>query len=66
MKGKTKNESSLERIIMSQSENDMNNIRKLYKNIYEIDLRAAIIENIPIGDFRDLLVGLTMKSSIGL
>ncbi|CAI9274901.1 unnamed protein product [Lactuca saligna] len=66
MKGKTKDESTLERIIMSQSENDMKNIRKLYKNIYEIDLRDAIIESIPIGNFRDLLVGLTMKSSIGL
>ncbi|CAH1452243.1 unnamed protein product [Lactuca virosa] len=63
MKGKTTNESSLERIITSQSEINMKNIRKLYKNIYEMDLRDAIIESIPIGDYRDLLVRLTMKSN---
>ncbi|KAI3523091.1 hypothetical protein L1887_01147 [Cichorium endivia] len=66
IKGKTTDEGDLERITISQSETEMNEIRKIYKSKYGMDLRDAIIESIPIGDFRDLLVGLTTKTSIDL
>ncbi|KAM0001376.1 putative Annexin superfamily [Helianthus debilis subsp. tardiflorus] len=64
IKGRTTDEGDLERIIVSQSETDMNKIRKIYKNVYGMDMRDAIIESFPIGDFRDLLLALTMKTSI--
>ncbi|KAL4591903.1 hypothetical protein LXL04_004878 [Taraxacum kok-saghyz] len=64
--GRTTNEGHLERIIMSQSETGMTKIRKFYKNRYGNDLRDAIMENVPVGDFRDLLVKLTMKTGMDL
>ncbi|KAK1429307.1 hypothetical protein QVD17_11513 [Tagetes erecta] len=56
IKGRTKDDGNLERIIVSQIENDMNKIRKYYKNLYGMDLTNAILEYIPFGDFRDLLL----------
>ncbi|KAL8217049.1 hypothetical protein R6Q57_023886 [Mikania cordata] len=64
IKGRTKDESNLERIILSQSETEINKIRKYYKNIYGIDLTNAILESVPFGDFRELLLLLIMKSNI--
>ncbi|XP_071696523.1 uncharacterized protein [Rutidosis leptorrhynchoides] len=65
MKRRTSDEGDLERIILSQkSEMDMNKIRKNYKNIYGMDLSDAIVDSLPIGDYRDLLVALTMKHTI--
>ncbi|KAJ0480733.1 putative Annexin superfamily [Helianthus annuus] len=64
IKGRTKDEGNLERIIVSQSENDINKIRIYYKNMYGMDLKDAILESFPLGDFRDLLLAFTMKSNI--
>ncbi|KAI3822664.1 hypothetical protein L1987_10259 [Smallanthus sonchifolius] len=64
IKGRRKDEGNLERIIVSQSEMDMKKIRKYYKNIYGMDLIDAIMESLPLGDFRDLLLALIMKSNI--
>ncbi|GJY59077.1 annexin D8-like protein [Tanacetum coccineum] len=64
IKGRTADKGELERIIVSQSETSMKKIRKSYKNIFGMDLRDAIVESVPVGDFRDLLVALIMKSSI--
>ncbi|XP_076888931.1 uncharacterized protein LOC143539524 [Bidens hawaiensis] len=63
IKGKAIDEGDLERIIVSQSDTDMNKIRKSYKSLYGTDLRDAIIESFPVGDFRDLIVTLTMKTN---
>lgn len=51
-------------MIVSQSETDMNKIRKYYNNLYGMDLTNAILENVPFGDFRDMLLALTTKSNI--
>ncbi|PWA39907.1 annexin A3 [Artemisia annua] len=64
IKGRTTGKGELERIIVSQSETGMKKIRKSYSNMFGMDLRDAIVESVPNGDFRDLLVALTMKSSI--
>ncbi|XP_076903833.1 uncharacterized protein LOC143559003 [Bidens hawaiensis] len=63
IKGKAMDAGDMERIIVSQSAADMNKIRKSYKNVYGVDMRDDIIESFPIGDFRDLLVTLTMKTN---
>nr|XP_043635013.1 annexin A3-like [Erigeron canadensis] len=63
LKGRTIDEGRLERIIVSQTEIGMNKLRKNYKNIFGKDLRDDIVESLPVGDFRDLLVALTMKTS---
>ncbi|XP_076952894.1 annexin Gh1-like [Bidens hawaiensis] len=64
IKGRTKDEGSLESIIVSQSETHTNKVREYYKNLYGVDLIEDILESFPHGDFRDLLVALTMKSNI--
>ncbi|XP_024985234.1 annexin D8-like [Cynara cardunculus var. scolymus] len=64
IKGRKNDEGDLERIMMSRSEIDMNKIRKNYKNKYGMDLRDAIMENVPVGDFRDSIMALTSKTSI--
>ncbi|KAJ9555121.1 hypothetical protein OSB04_009735 [Centaurea solstitialis] len=64
IKGRKSDEGALERIMVSRCETDMNKIRKIYKNKYGMDLRDVIMENIPIGDFRDLIIALTNKTSI--
>nr|GEU33997.1 annexin D8-like [Tanacetum cinerariifolium] len=61
IKGRTADKGELERIIVSQSETGMKKIRKSYKNIFGMDLRDAIVESVPVGDFRDLLPCIRRK-----
>ncbi|KAI3688010.1 hypothetical protein L1987_81716 [Smallanthus sonchifolius] len=66
IKGRRKDEGNLERIIVSQCETDMKKIREYYKNIFGMDIIDAILESLPLGEFRDLLLALIMKSNIDL
>lgn len=64
IKGRTTDKGDLERIIVSQRGTGMKKIRKSYNNMFAMDLRDAIVGSVPNGDFRDLLVALTMKTCI--
>ncbi|KAF3441168.1 hypothetical protein FNV43_RR15080 [Rhamnella rubrinervis] len=61
MKGTTTDKGGLLRLLVSRAEVEMDEIRKAYKNKYGIELRDAICESIPSGDYRDFLVALATK-----
>ncbi|KAJ8763205.1 hypothetical protein K2173_025590 [Erythroxylum novogranatense] len=52
----------LSRMIMSRAEVDMNEIQGVLQKKYGTELRDAICERIPSGDYRDFLVALATKA----
>ncbi|TXG66366.1 hypothetical protein EZV62_007641 [Acer yangbiense] len=64
IKGKTVNKGSLvARVIVSRAEEDMDEIQKIFRRKYGMELREAISESIPSGDYRDFLVDLASKTT---
>ncbi|KAH7522739.1 hypothetical protein FEM48_Zijuj07G0170500 [Ziziphus jujuba var. spinosa] len=61
IKGRTEDKGGLARLLVSRAEVEMDEIRTIYKNKYGIELRDAICESIPSGDYRDFLVALATK-----
>lgn len=61
IKGGTADQGGLARLLISRAEVEMDEIRKVYKNKYGMELRDAICESIPSGDYRDFLVSLASK-----
>ncbi|XP_062109843.1 annexin D8-like [Humulus lupulus] len=61
IKGITTDKGAIERVMVSRAESDFDEIQRAYKNKYGIELREAICEGIPSGDYRDFLVALARK-----
>lgn len=51
------------RVLVSRTEVDMDEIQRIFKKKYGMELRDAICESIPSGDYRDFLVALATKAS---
>ncbi|KAH7571685.1 hypothetical protein JRO89_XS04G0117600 [Xanthoceras sorbifolium] len=63
IKGKTVNKGALARVIVSRGEIDMDEIQRIFRRKYGMELRDAISESIPAGDYRDFLVDLVSKTT---
>ncbi|EXB31240.1 Annexin D8 [Morus notabilis] len=63
IKGITGDKAAIERVMVSRAEVDMDEIQRVYKKKYGIQLRDALslCENIPSTDYRDFLVALATK-----
>lgn len=62
-KGKTADRGALTRVMVNRAEQEMNEIQKVYKRKYGIELREAICGSIPSGDYRDFLLVLASKTA---
>ncbi|XP_057505693.1 uncharacterized protein LOC130788987 [Actinidia eriantha] len=65
IKGLTKDKGDLARVMMSRSEVDMDEIQRVFRKKYGMEVREAMCEresNIPSGDYRDFLVALATKT----
>ncbi|CAK9181053.1 unnamed protein product [Ilex paraguariensis] len=63
LKGKTTDKGALARVMVSRAEVDMDEIQRVFRKKYGIELKDAICENIPSGDYRDFLVALATKTT---
>ncbi|XP_031258651.1 annexin A3-like [Pistacia vera] len=63
IKGTTCDKGALGRVIVSRAEIDMDEIQRIFKKKYGMELRDAICESIPSGDYRDFLVALATKTT---
>ncbi|GLT95384.1 hypothetical protein SLE2022_130680 [Rubroshorea leprosula] len=63
IKGMTADKSVLTRVMVSRAELDMDEIQKVFKRKYGMELREAICDSIPSGDYRDFLVALSSKTA---
>lgn len=50
-------------MLVSRAELDMDEIQRVFKKNYEIEIREAICDHIPSGDYRDFLLALAAKSA---
>ncbi|XP_022842831.1 annexin D8-like [Olea europaea var. sylvestris] len=64
LKGTTTDKGALIRIMMSRAEVDMDEIQKVFKKKYGMELKSAIYDSVPAGNHRDLLVALATKVSL--
>ncbi|KAK9291269.1 hypothetical protein L1049_009457 [Liquidambar formosana] len=62
IKGTTKDKDALVRVMVSRAEADMDEIQRIFKKKYGMELRDSICESIPCGDYRDFLVALAIKT----
>ncbi|KAF8395519.1 hypothetical protein HHK36_019467 [Tetracentron sinense] len=62
IKGTTTEKCDLLRVIVSRAEVDMDEIQSVFKKKYGKELRDAISESIPNGDYRDFLVALVTNN----
>ncbi|XP_021715224.1 annexin-like protein RJ4 [Chenopodium quinoa] len=58
MKGEETNKKSLTRLMVSRAEIDMGDIQKVFRKKYGMELRDAICQAIPAGDYRDFMLAL--------
>ncbi|CAH9089418.1 unnamed protein product [Cuscuta epithymum] len=63
LKGKRVGKGDLVRIIVTRSEVDLDKIQMVFKDKYDLELKDAICESIPPGDYREFLVMLVTKPS---
>ncbi|KAM2043972.1 hypothetical protein ACFX1T_008345 [Malus domestica] len=63
MKGCISDEGAVRRVMVSRAEVDMDEIKREFKKKHGMELRDAICDNIPSGDYRDFLVALTVSKS---
>lgn len=63
MKGCIRDEGAVRRVMVSRAEVDMDEIKREFKKKHGMELRDAICDNIPSGDYRDFLVALTVSKS---
>ncbi|KAL6521243.1 hypothetical protein OROGR_017812 [Orobanche gracilis] len=64
LKGTRTDNGVIARIMVSQTDVDMDEIRKEFKKKFQIELENVICECIPQGNYRDLLVGIATKASL--
>lgn len=50
--------------MMSRAEVDMDEIQKVFKKKYGMELKSAIYDSVPAGNHRDFLVALATKVSL--
>ncbi|XVF30768.1 hypothetical protein REPUB_Repub16aG0087200 [Reevesia pubescens] len=62
IKGMTADRGALARVMVSRAEIEMDEIQRVFKIKYEVELREAICESIPSGDYRDFLLALANKT----
>ncbi|KAF2306907.1 hypothetical protein GH714_022452 [Hevea brasiliensis] len=63
IRGTTADRGALTRVMMSRADVDMDEIQGMFKKKYEMELRDAICESIPSGDYREFLVALATKTT---
>ncbi|PIN08180.1 Annexin [Handroanthus impetiginosus] len=63
LKGRTTDKGTMERIMVSRADVDMDEIQRDFKKKYGEELRNAICDSIPEGNYRDFLVALVTKIS---
>lgn len=63
IKGTRVDKAAVARVLVSRAEVDMDEIQRIFKKKYGMELRDAICESIPSGDYRDFLVALATKAS---
>ncbi|KAL5547175.1 hypothetical protein UlMin_006862 [Ulmus minor] len=56
IEGRTTDERGLGRVVVSRAEMDLGEIQRVYKSKYGIELRDAICEGLPSGDYRDFFL----------
>ena len=62
IKGMTTDRGVLARVMVSRAEMDMDEIQRIFKIKYGVELREAICDSIPSGDYRDFLLALANKT----
>lgn len=62
IKGTRVDKAAVARVLVSRAEVDMDEIQRIFKKKYGMELRDAICESIPSGDYRDFLVALATKA----
>ncbi|WRX24636.1 Annexin repeat - like 9 [Theobroma cacao] len=63
IKGMTADRGALARVMVSRAEMDMDEIQRVFKIKYGVELREAICDSIPSGDYRDFLLALATKTA---
>ncbi|KAJ6877284.1 hypothetical protein NC651_030116 [Populus alba x Populus x berolinensis] len=64
IKGTTADNGALARVIISRAEVDLYEIRSIFKRKYGMELKDAICERIPSGDYRDFLAAIASTATI--
>lgn len=59
--GEEEKKGSLARLMVSRAEIDMSEIQKIFRKKYGLELRDAICQAIPAGDYRDFMLILADK-----
>ena len=62
IKGTATDKGALVRVIMSRAEVDMNEIQKVFKKKYGVELMIAMSESLPSGDYGELVLALATKT----
>ncbi|XP_050237523.1 uncharacterized protein LOC126687150 [Mercurialis annua] len=62
IKGKTTDKGALARVMIRRAEVDMDEIQVIFKQKYGMNLRDAICESVPSGDYKDFLIALASKT----
>ncbi|GAV77298.1 Annexin domain-containing protein [Cephalotus follicularis] len=63
IKGTTADKGGLTRVMVRRDEVDMDEIQRVFEAKYGMELKDAICESIPSGDYRDFLVALLAKAN---
>lgn len=66
VKGMTIDRGALARVVVSRAEMDMDEIQRVFKIKYGVELREAICDSIPSGYYRDFLLALANKTNTAL
>ncbi|KAB2049503.1 hypothetical protein ES319_A13G181000v1 [Gossypium barbadense] len=62
IKGITADRGAITRVMVSRSETEMDEIQRVFKAKYGVELRETICDSIPSGDYRDFLLALANKT----
>lgn len=65
LKGEESNKGTLTRLMVTRAEIDMDDIQKLFRKKYGVELRDAICQAIPAGDYRDVMLALANNANSG-
>ncbi|KAK6942478.1 Annexin repeat [Dillenia turbinata] len=63
IKSMVKDDGALARVLISRAEVDIEEIQKMFKKKYGMELRDAICERVPSGDYRNFLAALVTSTS---
>lgn len=61
LKGTTRDKGAVVRVMVSRAEVDMNEIQRVFKKKYGVELKNAVSESLPSGDYRELVLALETK-----